>query len=345
MKDKLVEQVAAAVLYEGYILYPYRPSVKNRHRWTFGGLVPPTYSQAQAGTDACEMQTQCLVQGGIDTSLTVSVRFLQVVDRSSAELTPPVDHWPDGGQPQMRIVDSLRVGDDLFCTWQEAVEQTIDLGESNATALLSRPLRRQFAAHAHRAVEPLRDGQAQFVGALIRQRERIDALVELSAQAVADDVFRVTVRIVNQTPLDNAASMSRDQALLHSLVSTHTVLGVQNGAFLSLIDPPERYRDLAANCRNVGTFPVLVGVEGDRDTMLSAPIILYDYPRVAPESPGDLFDSTEIDEILTLRIMTLTDQEKQAVAAVDERASALLARTEALAREQLFELHGVMRAP
>ena len=76
--------------------------------------------------------------------------------------------------------------------------------------------------------------------------------------------------------------------------------------------------------------------------MLSAPIILSDYPQIAPESPGDLFDGTEIDEILTLRIMTLTDAEKQAMIAVDDRV-AVLERTEALAPEQLMRLHGTIR--
>jgi hypothetical protein len=345
VKEKLVEQVASAVLYEGYILYPYRPSVKNRHRWTFGGLVPPAYSHAQAGTDACEMQTECLVQGGPHTSIDVSVRFLQIVERTVGELTPPLDEWPRDGQPQMRMVESLRVGTDDFYTWQEAIEQTIDLGESNAGEILSRPIKQEFAAAAHCALEPLRDRRGTIVGALIRRREVINASVELSAEAIADDALRVRVRIANETPLESAASVSRDQALLRSLVSTHTVLGVRAGAFVSMIDPSEPYREPAAVCRNVGTFPVLVGVEGERDTMLSAPIILYDYPRVASESPGDLFDSTEIDEILTLRILTLTDQEKQSVAAVDERASSLLARTESLARDQLFNLHGVMRPP
>jgi hypothetical protein len=77
--------------------------------------------------------------------------------------------------------------------------------------------------------------------------------------------------------------------------------------------------------------------------MLASPIILYDYPQVAPESPGDLFDATEIDEILTLRILALTEEEKQAMAAVDKRAQALLTRTESLAREQLLGLHGTIR--
>jgi hypothetical protein len=93
----------------------------------------------------------------------------------------------------------------------------------------------------------------------------------------------------------------------------------------------------------VGTWPVLVGEPGDKRTMLAAPIILYDYPQIAPESPGDLFDATEIDEILTLRILTLTDDEKQAMAGLDERVRAVLQRTESLAPAQLRELHGAMR--
>jgi hydrogenase maturation protease len=64
---------------------------------------------------------------------------------------------------------------------------------------------------------------------------------------------------------------------------------------------------------------VLVGKEGTADSILSSPIILYDYPKVAPESPGDLFDATEIDEILTLRILALTDEEKREMAAIDSR--------------------------
>jgi hypothetical protein len=123
----------------------------------------------------------------------------------------------------------------------------------------------------------------------------------------------------------------------------HAILGVDRGAFVALIGPPGRGREAASACRNVGAWPVLVGEEGRADMMLSSPIILRDYPRVAPESEGDLFDGTEIDEILTLRIMTLTDEEKGEMAAVDGRAGDLLARTEALAREQLMGLHGTFR--
>jgi hydrogenase maturation protease len=131
---------------------------------------------------------------------------------------------------------------------------------------------------------------------------------------------------------------------MKSLLSTHTILTVRDGEFVSLLDPPEALRDAVAGCHNVGTWPVLVGEEGERDCMLSSPIILYDYPEIAPESPGDLFDGTEIDEILTLRIMTLTEEEKHAMRGVDERARQILERTETLPAEQLMKMHGAMRS-
>ena len=138
------------------------------------------------------------------------------------------------------------------------------------------------------------------------------------------------MRILNQTPLENAGQRSRDEALMRSFVSTHTILNVREGEFVSLLDPPEALREAAAGCSNVGTYPVLVGEEGARDCMLSSPIILYDYPQIAPESAGNLFDGTEIDEILTLRIMTLTDEEKREMRGADERARQILERTETL---------------
>ena len=102
-------------------------------------------------------------------------------------------------------------------------------------------------------------------------------------------------------------------------------------------------KSLAAECNNIGTWPVLVGDEGERDTMLSSPIILYDYPQIAPESPGSLFDGTEIDEILSLRILTLTDEEKQEMRQSDERAREMLERTENMPPEQFMKLHGALR--
>ena len=88
---------------------------------------------------------------------------------------------------------------------------------------------------------------------------------------------------------------------------------------------------------------MLAGDEGSHDAMLSSPVILYDYPQIAPESPQNLFDGTEIDEILTLRIMTLTDEEKAEIRRGDERTRAMLERTENMPAEQLMKLHGALR--
>src|SRR5207248_7063215 len=99
----------------------------------------------------------------------------------------------------------------------------------------------------------------------------------------------------------------------------------------------------AAGCENVGTWPVLVGNPGERRTVLCSPIILEDYPRVAPESPGDLFDGGEIDQLLILNILALTDEEKAEMAASDPRAKEILERTAALTPDELMRLHGVVR--
>jgi hydrogenase maturation protease len=338
-----VERVVHTLLYEGYILYPYRPSVKNRQRWTFGGLYPPSYSRAQGESDPWAVQTECLVAGEGSSTLQVTVRFLHLVERRVGEITPPLADWPAGREPAFRLVESLRVGDRLWYTWQEAVERTVGPEESGLADLVARPRQRRFAFPAHRELEPVRGPGREVVGVIVREQYAVAGTVELSAEPAGDGLVRVRVRVVNGTPLDGAAAVSRDEALLRTLVSTHTILGVRGGEFVSLLEPPEPWRQAAAGCRNEGTWPVLVGERGRRDTLLSSPIILYDYPEVAPESPGDLFDATEIDEVLTLRILTLTEEERQTAAGVDDRARALLERTEALARDQLLGLHGTVR--
>jgi hypothetical protein len=128
-----------------------------------------------------------------------------------------------------------------------------------------------------------------------------------------------------------------------TLCSTHTVLRAQGGAFVSLTDPPPALRAAAEACRNEGTWPVLAGEPGDRRTLLSSPIILSDHPQIAPESPGDLFDGGEIDQLLILNILSLTDAEKAEMRASDPRAGEILDRTEALTSEELMGLHGAIR--
>lgn len=154
-------------------------------------------------------------------------------------------------------------------------------------------------------------------------------------------LHRLTVQIRN---LSTAVPNARQEAIDESMVSTHAILNIRGGEFISLMDPPPEYKELVAECRNIGCFPVLVGNEGERDAMLASPIILYDYPQVAAESPGDLFDGAEIDEILTLRILTLSESEKEEIRKGDARGREILERSEGLQPEHLMKLHGAVRS-
>jgi hydrogenase maturation protease len=196
---------------------------------------------------------------------------------------------------------------------------------------------------AGRQFEPLHNENNRIEGVIVRDKESLSVGVEAFATRCEADVFKITVRICNRTSFEVPAEKTRDQALMHSLLSVHTVLGAGNCKFVSLLDPPENLRELASSCQNIGTWPVLIGAEGSHDTVLSSPIILYDYPRIAPESAGDLFDGLEIDEILSLRIMTMTDEEKREMRESDDRARQVLERIEALPQEQLMKMHGVLR--
>jgi hypothetical protein len=165
----------------------------------------------------------------------------------------------------------------------------------------------------------------------------IEGCILISAAPAGDSVFKLCVRIENETA-DGAA----EQLDGHTMFSTHAVLGVIAGRFLSLIDPPDDMRQTAESCSNRGAWPVLVGDRDRHDMILAAPIILYDFPQIAPESPGNLFDGTEIDELLTLRILTLSEAEKQAMKR-DDRTRIILERAERLPPDQMLALHGTMR--
>lgn len=338
MNTKLIETIAKAVLYEGYMLYPYRPSsVKNRQRFNFGVLYPQAYSEVQAGSDAWGMQTECLVQG-IAPVVEVKVRFLKLVARTMRSA---------GSEPQRQLPDAaIAPGlgiNSAVAPWQEAIECEVTVPVRNLAGMNGACLDWPFVFPAKEETEALIDKDGRATGLVDRKQDSVRGTVEMSAVVSGDGLFKLQVRVKNLTLLDDASQATRDAALMRSLVSAHTLLGVEEGQFVSLLDPPEDLKEIAASCQNLGTWPVLVGAGGERDTMLSSPIILYDYPQIAPESPGDLFDGTEIDEILALRILTMTEEEKREMRSTDERARRILDRTESLPAEHLAKLHGTLR--
>jgi hydrogenase maturation protease len=260
-----VRAIADAVLYEGYLLWPYRRSaLKNQRRWTFGGVYPEAHSRAHPD-DASRMRTQVLLEGD-PADVDVTVRFLHVVRRE------------DG--------------------WEEATERELAPGPVAIAA---------------------GDGW-----------EALSGRIDVGAEALDDGRHRITVEIVNTTPWDGGP---RQDVLARTFCSTHTILRTATGAFVSAYDAGEL-------CQSVGSWPVLVGEPGARDVVLSSPIILEDHPRIAPESPGDLFDGGEIDGLLALNILALTDAEKAEMRATDPRAREILERTEGLTQDQLLRLSG-----
>ncbi|MEU0564411.1 hypothetical protein ABZ297_03295 [Nonomuraea sp. NPDC005983] len=324
-----VRQIARAVLYEGYLLWPYRQSaLKNQQRWTIGGVHPEEYGRAHGGNPWL-MRTQCLVEAEPGDTVDVHVRFLHVVARDVAR--------SHGGE--LEPVPELTLDGTRYLPREEAREREVAVSGLDLAELMQSPSRMEIDVRAEQEVEWLTgaDGQA---GAVLRGWQTLSGHVEVRAERMLQGVYRLTVELVNTTPWYGG---SRADALKRTFCSAHSVLRTQGGRFVSLMDPPEELRALAEGCDNVGTWPVLIGEEGERHTMLSAPIILYDHPRIAPESPGDLYDATEIDQLLTLSVLALSDREREEIRDGDPRACEILDRCASLTPEELMRLHGVMR--
>lgn len=294
--------VADAILYEGYLLYPYRKSAqKNQSRFQFGVLMPPAYG----AVDPCEpsaSQAECLLECGDDTRIWILARFLHLRRRAAEH---PDDNWDEAVDREHRVevsVDRLLRADAVF------------------------PLHVPGGEHDEYAWDPLH------------------ALIRVHAERIPGPygVLRLQVRVENQT-LPQAQPQVRRDGLRQALISAHAIIGAEAGTFLSLTDPPEWAARFAAECVNTGTWPVLAGPPECGNLVLASPIIVDDHPQIAPESAGDLFDATEIDEILTLRTLAMTDAEKAEARATDPRAADLLDRLDGLPPEMLEKMHGAIR--
>ncbi len=306
-----VRQVADSVLFEGYVLYPYRASAqKNRSRWQFGVLMPPEYAAADP-SEKSTAQAECVFEHSGEPAVEVAVRFLQVQRRRALAPAVPAE-------------------------WDEAVEREITLFVMSGK-LFGGGSARQFVIPA---------GEEHDTAAA-RRRERLAGSVSVHATALPGpwQSARLTVRVSNETgSATGAAGVTRQQALPRALVAAHMIITVSGGAFVSMTDSPEWASRAVGDCVNTGVWPVLAGPPGSRDVVLASPIILPDHPELAAESPGELYDGTEIDEILTLRTLALTDSEKDEARATDPRAAALIDRVDAMDPQVMQRLHGTIRA-
>ena len=327
-------RVADAILYEGYLLYPYRGSAsKNQSRFQFGVLMPPAYRDVDASEPSVS-QTECLLEAPDEAGVTVIARFLHL-QRRQVEV--------EDGAGGFRPVASVQVDDAEVITWDEAAER-----EHRATvplaALLAGGVDSAFEVPGSESVETLTDGAGRSAGRLVRRQAPLTAVIRLRAERLPGPygALRLRLTIENRTSPD-IPLRRREDGLRFALIATHALIHVPGGRFLSLTDPPEWAARYAEMCVNTATWPVLAGPEECRELVLSSPVILYDHPRIAAESAGDLFDATEIDEILTLRTLALTDEERREARATDPRAAELLDRLDGLPPEMLERMHGAIR--
>jgi len=340
------EKIAAAILYEGYILYPYRPTaIKNRQRWNFGTLYPRVYAEAQRPQEPFRLIAECLAVVDAKASLDVRISFLQLVPTQTMDkLTDPSLAWDEAVERTSEHAN-LRINDLIVSPVSFAIEietagpsTPLRSGRDDNSVAGSNILAESLAGTTELSSRPERSGVE---GSAVQQTLQID--MSIGAEMLQDGTCKLRLELQNTTPLPSGAEAKRDQALPLSFVSAHLLLGITGGEFVSLLDPAPAYREAVAACCNTGVFPVLVGDEPDRSMMFCSPIILYDYPKIAPESEGDFFDGTEMDEMLTLRVLTLTDAEKQEMRSGDPRARKILERTEALTSEAMLKAHGVIR--
>jgi hypothetical protein len=318
-----VRTIADAVLYEGYLLYPYRAnSRKNQTRWQFGVLGPPRAEERGIGEDDT-MSAQVLLDR--DTAaLSVVVRFLQLQRRTAER---------DSGDGLFEPVDQLTAGARTWLTWDEAVERELSFGPFQVADLASSQTISLSAAGGV-DIEPV-DG-----GRLVRSRRELNGELTLAAEC-DDGLMRISFGVRNTgAPLGD-----KDDAIATSLIATHLIAEAVDGEFVSLLDPPPVAVDAVARCQQHRCFPVLAGPPGERDLILISPIILYDHPEIAEQSEGALYDSTEIDEILTLRVMTMIAEDKAQARATDPLAAQIIDCCDSMSPEAILNLRGVLRNP
>ena len=327
--------VADAVLYEGYLLYPYRASAgKNQCRWQFGVLGPPGAAEAGAGEEP-GLASELLLSHRGAAELTVRLRCLQLQSREVQRV--------DAAQGFVPVPD-LCVEGRQWLSWDEAVEHEVLVATTTLTAEGGGGTYAVDLTGGEDVAE-LRSGAGELVGRLVRRRWPLVASVHVAWAPVpgVEGVSRLEVGVENTgRPADPGDKV---EATRRSFLGAHLLLSCTGGAFVSMTDPPPGLAAAAAGCHQQRCWPVLAGPAGQDDVLLVSPIILEDHPTLAAQSPGSLFDSTEIDEILTLRILTMTEQEKAEARATDARAGEIIDRSERLSAQELAGLHGAMYAP
>ena len=333
--DSVLEKLARTLLYEGYSLYPYyRSATKNQKPIPFGVIFPKEYNAYNEHSHS-HIQSQSIILGNSDLTVSLNVRFLHLrqtelfkKNQNSEEFNP---------------VFELEINRKTYQAGLPTIERNIQTDLLKINDLIDGEKTIPFSFESYNEGEMILNDEKEIVAKRITSIAEINGIVHIRAEKIKDmqDSFRLTVTVTNITSVENAEKQTRDEALLQSFLSTHIILQTPEGEFISHQDTPAKWQVAMATCNNVNTWPILI--DKNNTTLLSSPIILYDYPEINPVSSGDLFDSTEIEEALLLHVNLLSDEEKKRIGGNDEKLRAMLNKVSSLTPEDLNVYHSMMK--
>ncbi len=262
MDTSQIDRLIEAVLYEGFILYPYRPSLKNTHRWTFGGVYPHSWSAASGNTDRSRVGCVCIAAGSGDALFSAQIRFLHLFERTPSEA-------------------GRNAGMAASC---ECIERRVEPPAMRLADLTARPLRYPFE------FSPAADAIDGSVW-----QDGVRGAAEISAEPLTvHDAWLVTIAIENETPFDVGPvephqpldARRRNAAHMRSLVSAHAILRLEGGRFESSIDAPGELRDLLDQHAGGGLWPVLAGEPEQGGWMFCARLFSMTIRRSRQKAPA-----------------------------------------------------------
>ena len=328
--DSILENLTKTVLYEGYSIFPYhRSAIKNQKPIPFGVIYPGDYHACNQYAPSL-MQTECIVTGKKDLSINIKVRFLHLIKTE-------IYHQDnkDEREKENTINELSHEG------WQ-TIERTITSGDWLIANLLNSKQSFTIDFDSIEETKYSSNDSDLLTSKQINSVEKINGAMTLEAFTIEDkpSVFRLRVTVINNSFMNDTEKISQYEAFRQSFISTNTILKVINGEFVSEQNPPENFKSLISKNKNIGTWPILI--EESNTTMLSSPIILYDYPKINAQSKLDMFDSLEIEEMLILHLSAMSEEEKNHLAKSDEKMKAMLEKARQVTPEELLNLHGVM---
>lgn len=335
----ILENLTHTLLYEGYALYPYhRSAIKNQKPVPFGVVFPQVYNSHHEHAHSM-MQTQCLLSGSDQLMLDVSIRFLQLkkielLKNISAYETMKGDFVP---------ADYSGIKEHFYESGWQTVERRLDTGNLSVSYLVKRPKVITLSFNKVFDSNYMYDENGTVTATQLGTVSGINGCVVIAVAPVENlpHAFRITVRITNTTLIENADVATRDEALAQSFLSTHIILKASHGEFASHQNPGEIWKNDIVQCQNLNTWPILI--DDNNSILLSSPIILYDHPRIHPQSSGNLFDSTEIEEALLLHVSVLSDEEKNQIGESDEKLQTMLNKVSRMTPGELMGFHSVLR--